>query len=203
LLNHSDSLATNNREYNNHLHQHSLDRHLSAELHQSSQAAPKREAESNNKEYSAEQRSGSTEYWKGNTPDTAYSFGALGGLAILSGSAGGAIIGTFSALIEEQGFVPEINNQVSFEAQAGPLFVSGDVAFFYSLHLRWDFHRDEKWAYYAIGGIAGSIEDQIGGSRWLIYPRVGLGALMKIKDTLSLRGEVSHEIMAVGVQFGF
>lgn len=143
------------------------------------------------------------EDFKGEPPATEVTFGALGGLGIINSRAGFSLLGTAAKKIVNKGFAPDINNQVFIEVQAGPMFLSGGPAFVYSAHLRWDFPKDEQWTLYALGGLGGYATGADLGSQWLLFPRFGVGAMMYLNDNLSLRAEVSHELIATGVSFAF
>ncbi len=148
--------------------------------------------------------------FKGQPPQNNYTAGLLTGLGIIDSTAGFQIHGTIARKILNNGFVPEINNQVFIEAGFGPLFVSGGPAFFYTGNLRWDFPRDKDLTLYAIGGFAGHITGAELGNRWTFLPRFGVGAMYSLNaissalmPEFSLRGEVSHEAILVGVSFAF
>src|SRR5262245_30536128 len=100
---------------------------------------------------------GAAEDWKGEPDTNGYDLGGLGGLAIHAGNAGFAMLGTVSKKIVPKGFASDINNSVSLETQLGPIFIAHTTVFSYSLHLRWDFQRDPKWFFYALGGVGGLI----------------------------------------------
>ncbi len=142
-----------------------------------------------------------SEDFKGSSPAGEYTFGLIGGLGVLDSSAGFAVIGNAAKKIIHQGFVPEINNQVWVEFEAGPLFVSGSSAFIYSAHLRWDFHKDQTWTFYGLGGLGGNITGEKLGSHWELFPRFGVGAFCKVNPQITLRGELSHELFVAGVSF--
>ena len=144
-----------------------------------------------------------TEDWKGTPSISEMDAGFLLGMGVLDSSAGFALLGTFSKKIVHQGFVPEINNSVSLEVQAGPLFVSSATAFAYSLHLRWDFTKDSDWTFYSLAGVAGHITGEDLGSRFLLFPRVGLGAFHSTSLGFLVRGEISHEFLTVGLTWPF
>lgn len=143
------------------------------------------------------------EAWKGEPRQNHFTIGALTGLAIINTSAGGAVLATASKKIVHDGFVPDINNQVFVELAMGPVFIEGVTALFYSTHLKWDFVKDPQWTFYAIGGLAGHVVDQGEVDQWGFHPRFGVGALMSASENVQLRGELSHELTAVGVSFGF
>lgn len=125
--------------------------------------------------------------------------GFLMGLGIIDTSAGFALLGTISQKAVPDGFIPDINDSASIEFQGGPVFMSGATPFMYSAHLRWDFHKDEKWSFYSLGGLGGNIT----GDRFALHPRFGAGAIAAVHNFFSLRGEVSHELIGVGMTFFF
>ncbi len=141
------------------------------------------------------------EDWKGQPPSQEFTLGGLFGLGIVDSSGGASVLGSVAKKILNQGFVPDINNQVYVEAEVGPLFTSGTTVFFYSGHLRWDFQKDDLWTFYALGGLAGDVTGAKLGDHWELYPRVGVGALWNIGMNWSVRGEVSHELIAVGINW--
>jgi hypothetical protein len=79
------------------------------------------------------QGSGSTrEDWKGEAPPVNGTYGVLLGIGMFDGSAGFALIPNVAGKLVDRGFVPDINNQVYLEGQAGPLFLSGGTACLFS-----------------------------------------------------------------------
>lgn len=140
------------------------------------------------------------EDFKGAPPTIEVDFGALAGLAWFGGEGGFAMIGTIAKKIVNRGFAPDINNQVFIEAQAGPVLMSGANPFFFSTHLRWDFIRNDVWTPYALGGISGFF----GGGRspdWPVKPRFGAGTFWNLSPAVTLRGEVSAELLVAGLSF--
>lgn len=143
------------------------------------------------------------EDWKGEPEATQGSFGVLTGLGVFEGTAGYSLLGTVSKKVISHGFVPDIDDSVSIEAEAGPLFVASSTAFQYGLHLRWDFVKDDQWTVYGIGGLGGDITGQSLGNKFELFPRFGAGALWRVMVPMALRFEISHELIAVGVLFPF
>lgn len=141
------------------------------------------------------------EDWKGSPSEKEFSFGLQGGLGIWDGAPGVGVAGSVGKKILNQGFVPEINNQVFVETQFGPLYVKSHFTFMYGIHLRWDFQKDERWALFALGGLGGNITTAALGSRWDFYPRFGIGAFLNIDQRFRIRFEVSHEFTSVGAVF--
>ncbi len=141
----------------------------------------------------------STEDWKGAARSAKFSLGGLTGIGVAGGYTGYTLLGTLSKTVAQDGWLDDINDQLSLEAYAGPMFTSGSSLFKYSLHLRWDFQKDDALTLYALGGIGGDITGGGLGSHFYLYPRFALGALWDIKAPLLLRAELSHELIALGV----
>jgi hypothetical protein len=137
--------------------------------------------------------------WKGPDERAEFHFGGLAGMGTIDSQAGVVVLGTASKKIIHHGFVPDIANSVSVEIQAGALFVYSTTVFAYSAHLRWDFQKDERWTLYAIGGLAGDVTGAGLGSRFILLPRLGLGAFLKLNELVYLRGELSREVIGLGV----
>jgi hypothetical protein len=144
-----------------------------------------------------------TEEWKGKANEQEFTMGAMTGLGLYNGNAGFTLIGHLAKKIVDQGFVPEINNQVFAEVEVGPLFVLGSVAWMYGLHLRWDFIRDETWTIFALGGVGGSITSSSIDNSFRIAPRFGIGSLYAISDQWKIRAELSHNLILAGFSFGY
>jgi hypothetical protein len=143
------------------------------------------------------------EDWKGEPDSNELDMGGLAGLSITNGQAGFALLGTASKKIVRKGFADDINNSVSVETQLGPVFVKSDTIFNVNVHLRWDFGRDEKWIFYALGGIGGFAGGDGIGRRAEVYPRFGLGAFLNMAENFRWRAEVSHELIGVGITVPF
>jgi hypothetical protein len=82
--------------------------------------------------------------FKGKDDPTQLGFGGMAGMGILDNHVGFEILGTASKKIVNRGFAGDIANSVSIEAELGPLFVPGGTAFAYSMHMRWDFDKDNE-----------------------------------------------------------
>jgi hypothetical protein len=141
--------------------------------------------------------------WKGPSDGSEGSFGGLAGLGIVDNSNGFSLIGTASKKVIKSGFIPDITNPVSFEGQFGPVFLSGATAWFYSAHLRWDFEKDSIWTFYALGGLGGNILSVNSSTRFELFPRFGIGAFWKVSPLVFVRGEISHELIALGINIPF
>lgn len=153
------------------------------------------------KKIPAEKASAQAEDWKGPIEEPEVRVGVLMGLGILDSSGGATLLGTISRKIVTKGFAPEINNCVSIEGEAGPISVLGNGALAYSAHLRWDFQKNDEWTFYALGGVGGNITGAGLGNRFLLFPRFGVGAFWTLNEKFALRGELSHELTAIGVSF--
>jgi hypothetical protein len=143
--------------------------------------------------------SGSEADWKMPGLPPLYNFGAMSGLGVIDSYGGVAILGTASLTVLDRGFVPDISNSVAAEIEAGPMITSGHGAFWYSLHMRWDFQKDSDWTFYALAGLAGNGTPSSLGGHFEIWPRIGAGAMYKITSGILLRGEVSHEFTGIGI----
>jgi len=139
------------------------------------------------------------ETWKGPAPENHFTVGGMGGMAIVGNSVGGVILGSVATKIVNRGFVPDINNQVFIEFQAGPIFLSNFTVLGTSLHLRWDFHKDDDLTLYGLGGMGALL---LGSNDFPseFYPRFGAGVIWHLV-AFDIRAEVSHEWITAGVQF--
>lgn len=145
---------------------------------------------------------GRAEDWKGPTAPESTQLGAMTGLGLVGGQAGLALIGQASKRIVERGFVPDLNNSVWFEIQAGWILgITGGNPFGYSAHLRWDFTRNDQWTLYAITGFGGLS----GNGMAPFYPRTAIGAAMNLTSAspMQLRFEFSQTWTTVGVSWLF
>lgn len=142
--------------------------------------------------------------FKGEASGADIAVGGMAGFGQVYSEFGFALIGSVSKSIAQQGFVPDINDQVSVEVQAGPLLINGSTLAVYSAHLRWDFIKDPTWTLYAIGGAAGSVGKlaEGGQSDFVMHPRFATGAFLKLAPLIALRGELSAEWTTIGVSFG-
>ncbi len=138
--------------------------------------------------------------FKGEVPPGEIQAGMLLGLSMINSSGGFSLLGTVARPIVEKGWADDVADQVLLELELGPAFFSGDSGLLFSTHLRWDFHKDADWAFFALGGLFGRAG--LGGG-WPLYPRFGVGALQKLQSNLWLRGEVSAELIVVGATFPF
>jgi len=145
------------------------------------------------------------EDWKGLLSTHEWSFAAMPGLGVINSTGGFTLQGALAKRILEQGFAPEINNQVFIEVQAGPFFSSPGSAFLFSTHLRWDFTLNSDWSFYALGGLGGNVTSASFGNQWQLLPRFGTGSVLNLERQtrlpIGIRAELSREFIVVGVQF--
>ena len=139
--------------------------------------------------------------WKGSPSSRDLTFGFLGGTGLIEPKYGISVSGNVAKKIIDQGFIPGINNQVFVEIEAGPVFVSGHAPLFWSTHLRWDFVQNETWGFYSLAGLAGQISGVELGDRALVFPRFGAGVFYHLQQNMSIRAELSHELIGVGLSF--
>ncbi len=136
--------------------------------------------------------------WKGEPEPSHFSIGALGGLGLINSTGGFSLIPTASMKVADHGWLNDVNDAVSLEAEFGPLFSVGATVLYYSAQLRWDFQYDKNWILYAIGGVGGfSAPESFGGFE--IFPRFGIGAMYDFHIPVIFRFELSHELIALGV----
>lgn len=137
------------------------------------------------------------EDWKGATPAGKMEIGALTGLGLEGGSASFQLLGAASLRVSDDGFIPDINDQVSAEAELGAAFAS-DTRFLYSVHMRWDFVKDSSLTPFALAGLSGSAGESV-----VLAPRFGVGAFWTLASGWTLRAEISRDITVAGVAFAF
>ena len=142
-----------------------------------------------------------SEDFKGKSSAVEWTMGAMTGLGVLDSAGGFALVGNVARKIVHRGFIPDINDQVFVELQMGPLWMKGATALFYSTHLRWDFRKDAEWTFYALGGLGGHFSPRALGDHATLLPRLGVGAFWRVAPLVNLRGEFSHELLAVGVSY--
>jgi hypothetical protein len=144
----------------------------------------------------------SSDAWKGAASAETVYVGVLSGVGLHDGNAGFALQGTFAGRIVENGFVPDINNEVFLEGQIGPLFIMSNTALMFGAHLRWDFEMNKMWRLYGLGGVGSLLTPASMGSSWQVYPRFGTGVLWSLASNIKLRAELSHEVMGLGLMVG-
>jgi hypothetical protein len=144
------------------------------------------------------------EIWKGPSPKEVFTVGGVTGVGIVDGFAGFTLLGQGAIRILSRGFIGgEINDQVFAEVQFGPVFAGGTTFWLYGAHLRWDFNRDEDVTFFATAGLGGTIAGRTMLNQVEFYPHLGLGLFWHFANNISLRAEISHAIMGLGVSFGF
>lgn len=145
--------------------------------------------------------------WNWPSPTHEWTLGALPGVATINATPGFTLQFAAAKKIVDKGFAPDISNQVFLEAQAGPYTASKGSAFLYSLHLRWDFILNSDWTFYGLGGLGGNKTGSGLGDQFQLLPRFGVGALLDLERQthapLSLRGELSRELVSIGAQLRF
>lgn len=139
--------------------------------------------------------------FRGEPPHSRGTWGLISGLGTVDSTLGLAVIGTAAKNILQKGFVPEINNQVFVEAELGPLLTGHGSALAYSGHLRWDFHMNQEWTFFGLGGLGGLISGDQLGNKWQLFPRFGVGTFWRFKSEWALRAEISHELIVAGLSF--
>ena len=142
----------------------------------------------------------SVEEWKGKSPSQHYSAGFLGGVSVNGASNfGGVFVGHLGLLLVERGFIGgEINDQVVVEVEAGPELFSRVTALGVSTHLRWDFHRNEDFTVYGLGGVSFHVAPGFN----QIHPRFGAGAIWHF-EWFGVRAEFSERWFLGGAHFSF
>jgi hypothetical protein len=104
-------------------------------------------------------------------------------------------------LAARNGFIDDINDQAYVEAMGGPLIVSNTVAWTLNVHLRWDFHKNDLWSFYSLGGFGAEFGGAGVGNYSCLHPRFAIGALWNLFEFLSFRAEISHEFTGVGIVY--
>ena len=147
------------------------------------------------------------EDWKGHTEASPVEVGVLTGAGIYGSATNWSVLATGAYLINPQGWANDIDNRVWAELEMGPAFFSSvgqsQTGFQYSAHLRWDFTYNEYWTFYGLGGLGGFVLPSYLGSTFTLHPRFGVGAEYQTKTALMFRGEVSSDLLALGVALNF
>ncbi len=141
------------------------------------------------------------EQWKGKPYDSMFQFSFMPGIALLGSTVGLGLNAAVAVKVSQHGFIDDINDQAHFEIMAGPIFVSSTVASAYSVHLRWDFHKNDYWSFYLLGGLGGEVGGLLTGNYRAFHPRFGVGALWNLFEFLSFRAELSHEFTGIGIVY--
>jgi hypothetical protein len=145
----------------------------------------------------------SGEPWKGTPESNEVELGAMAGLGIVDGNTGFNLLGAASKKILHDGWIDDVADAVSLEAQVGSFIRSGHAALSYGLHLRWDFEKDRIWTFYAIGGVGGLIAGDAFPHGFEVFPRFGIGSFWSpnANGIFRIRMELSHELIAAGISF--
>ena len=143
------------------------------------------------------------EDWKGEADAAEFTASIMSGFGLIGTTGGLALMPALAKKIAHRGFLDDINDQAYFEIEVGPMFTSGSSALMYGAHLRWDFRRNEVWTFYALGGLGGFNTGSKLGDQFGIHPRFGVGTFWSLSKHVTLRGEVSHELILAGVSVGF
>ncbi|MCM0606373.1 MAG: hypothetical protein KA715_09815 [Xanthomonadaceae bacterium] len=142
------------------------------------------------------------EDWKDATPPQSVQVGGMVGLGLVGNQAGMSLIAQAAKRVIDRGFVPDLNDSVWFEVQAGwILFIPSGNPFGYSAHLRWDFIKDDQWSLYGLAGFGGLTNTGAA----LFFPRTAIGAAMSLtsKSPMQLRFELSQSWTATGISWLF
>ncbi len=139
--------------------------------------------------------------WKGKPYDTHFQFSALSGIGLMGTSTGVPLYGAVAFKVLHEGFIDDINDQLFVEAMGGPLFTWAGAGWVADLHLRWDFHKNDLWSFYVLGGVGVDVSGTGLARVTLVHPRVGVGAFWNLFEFLSFRAEVSHEFTGIGVVY--
>ena len=142
------------------------------------------------------------EDFKGKSSEKEITLGVTQGMGLMDASVGYGVLFNAGKKLVHRGWVGDLNDQIFIEVEMGPLFIASTTIFAYSAHLRWDFQKDQDWTLFAFGGLGGDITGASMGNRWELFPRFGVGAFYALNSQLSLRGELSHEFVTLGVSYG-
>jgi len=144
-------------------------------------------------------KSSEVEDWKGPSKESRVQVGGMGGLGIIDTTPAIQITGFAAFRVVKRGFVEDINDAVWAELQVGPAITANGTGLAFMPGLRWDFHKDEAWSLYALGGVGGNYFT-FGGpaNRVAIFPRFAVGGFFHINWMTYLRAEISHEFIGLG-----
>lgn len=143
------------------------------------------------------------EEWKGKPYEHFHQVSVQSGLSLIGGRIGVGLVGAFSRKILNRGFFPDVTNQVHLEGLFGVSFLSTGEGFLYGLHLRWDFHKNDFWTFYSLGGFGGEITGPATGNITTFHPRFGVGAYWHVFEFISFRGEITSELTSIGISYNF
>lgn len=144
-----------------------------------------------------------TEKWKADRDPDGYQLSALAGIGRVGTKTGFALMGGGAFNLVREGWLDDVSDSIYLEFQVGPYVYSGNSQLMTSAHLKWDFRFDEAWTFYGIGGLGATYTDEQFEKGLDIYPRVGLGAMRHLSEDVSIRAEVSHELMGLGMSYHF
>lgn len=149
-------------------------------------------------------------------------------LSVIVGTPGALLVGVGGGLrvsfpLVHDGFIGTLNNAVRLET--GVEFYHWSFGGFeyetiaVPIQLRWDFFLTEQWTVFAALGVAVNVyyfEDDAGffdapedtnlwgfGSGALITSAFGVGALLNLSDSISLRLDASLNLLGIGLTFRF
>ncbi len=145
------------------------------------------------------------EDWQWPLAEHDWTVAVIPGVGVINNSAGFTLQGAIARKLMHHGFAPDMNNQVFLEAQAGPMTTGNGSALLFSAHIRWDLTLNGDWTFYGLGGLGGNITSERLGDQFQLLPRFGVGAVLDIERQtrlpIGLRGELSRELIGIGVQF--
>ncbi len=145
--------------------------------------------------------------WKVTPPESNWAIAAMGGLGLPGSSTGLAASLAMSRKIWAGGWIADISNDVHGELQAGWVFLFGAPANYTlfaipaALVLRWDFHLNEQFTFFALGGAGFTLTYWAGVNGYAFYPKLAIGVLWRFAKHFALRGEISHEQTVVGIHW--
>jgi len=141
------------------------------------------------------------EDWKGKPREHSTEVGAMTGLGVYDGAVGASLFVGGSEKILHDGLIDGVNDQFFGEIYLGSVFLSEGSVFQYALQGRWDFHRNDTWSVYAMGGLGGTITGKSLDDSWRLAPRFGVGTFYELNPKVKLRAEVSHDLMILGAAY--
>ena len=140
--------------------------------------------------------------WKGPLPSTVFQLGVSAGMGFVVDDVGGTLQGRASFRIVEEGFIPDVSDQVFLEGLFGYMRIPNFNSLQYGVHLRWDFHATPDWTVFAIGGLGGSIVlYNARNTLWILRPRFGIGVFYHLIRNARLRADLASDFITLGVDF--